>query len=162
MQIYAAYRAGYTLHYSGRFTLKGMDGVLTVTFPPVNYITGPDGGTSITTGAAGAVIDTRSFTVPYTKQTGISRFAPMQQQPGDSVTATEWTRKYETSAVTYFSKLQSSMEQLTTITPGWSYTRPSDYNYATPAPFPTNNGGWYNPEERQTFSTRKLNLKRAL
>ena len=97
---------------------------------------------------------------PYTMQTGVSRFAPMQMQPQSAVTAQTWTRKFPTSSVSLYSTLRKSPDKLTTITPGWSYTLPSDYNYATPAPFPSDNGGWYNPKDRQTLSARKVNLKR--
>lgn len=158
IQIYAAYQEGYTIHYSGRMKLSGMDGTLSVSAESVTDTDGPPKQISLDA----ASVDTRSFTIPYTKQTGISRFAPMQQQPGSTVTLETWSRRYATSAVSYFPSLINSLQQKTTITPGWSYTRPSDYNYATPAPFPTENGGWYDPKDRQTMSVRKLNVKRAI
>ncbi|CDO94154.1 unnamed protein product [Kluyveromyces dobzhanskii CBS 2104] len=158
IQIFAAYSSGYTMHYSGRFKLTGMDGTLSVSVASVTETNGPAEQISLRS----ASIDSRSFTIPYTAQTGVSRFAPMQQQPGSTVTLATWTRKYASSAVTYYPSLINSLQQKTTITPGWSYTRNSDYNYATPALFPTENGGWYDPKDRQTMSVRKLNVKRAI
>lgn len=160
IQVYAFVDSqGYTINYSPRFTLTSMSGASTYTYtgtaPPV-------GQTDIqtTTTTAAASIDTRSFTISYTDQTGISRFAPMQLQPATQITATSWTRRFQTSAVTYYSTYRSSLDQQTTITPGWSYTLSSGMNLATPAVYPSANGGWYDPKERLTLSTRKINLKK--
>lgn len=163
IQVFSALDADnkqYTINYSPRFELTDMKGTTTVTFTDT---TQPVGQTRAQTGTTAASIDTRSFTLQYTQQTGISRFAPMQMQPVTKITATTWTRKFATSAVTYYSSLINSLQQETTITPGWSYTLPSGMNMATPAPYPSDNGGWKDPKERQSLSTRKINLrKRAL
>ena len=145
----------YAIHYSPRFLLKNMAGTVgtntyTGTEAPTAQYNLPDKGGSGT-------IDSASFTVPYTLQTGISRFAPMQMQPNTSVTRTTWSNRYPTSAVTYYSTFRKSMQQKTTITPGWSYTFTSDYNYATVAKCPSDNGGWYEPSKRLTLSVRKVN-----
>ncbi|CUS24705.1 LAQU0S18e02388g1_1 [Lachancea quebecensis] len=151
----------YTIHYTPRFTLSSMSGTATPTItttslppPQTRYVTG--------TATTSNDFDVSSLsTIPYTQQTWRSRFAPMQMQPGSTVTATTWTRRFPTSAVTYYSTFRNwkSLEQLSTITPGWSYTISSDFNYATPMPFPSQNGGWYNPKSRQSLSTRMRNLK---
>lgn len=162
IQVYAVDGSeGNTIHYSPRFFLTSMAGGTSFTYSDTIQ---PVGQTAINTDTAqaSASIDTRSFTVPYTMQTGISRFAPMQMQPGSTMTATTWTRKFATSAVTYYSTFRTSLDQLTTLTPGWSYTLPSGINMATPAAYPTNNGGWYSPKEKQTLSTRKVNLQNRL
>lgn len=158
IQVYAYVQGeGYTIHYTPRFMLKGMSGSVGGT---VTESVQPVPQTQINTGGQEAnTINTAWFTIPYTKQTGVSRFAPMQMQPGTKVTATTWSRKYPTSAVTFYSTARKSLQQLTTITPGWSYPVTSDFNYATPAPLPSLNGGWYNPKSRQSFSVRKLNFK---
>ncbi|SMN19430.1 similar to Saccharomyces cerevisiae YJL174W KRE9 Glycoprotein involved in cell wall beta-glucan assembly [Maudiozyma saulgeensis] len=146
--------SNYAIHYSPRFLLQNMAGavgtntVTALTEPSADYNLPKKGG---------GKIDSRSFTIPYTLQTGISRFAPMQLQPGSVVTKTSWSNKYPTSTVTYYSTLAKSLEQMTTITPGWSYTFKSDFNYVSVAPFPSDNGGWYAPSKRQTLSVRKLN-----
>ncbi|CAB4254714.1 similar to Saccharomyces cerevisiae YJL174W KRE9 Glycoprotein involved in cell wall beta- glucan assembly [Maudiozyma barnettii] len=144
----------YAIHYSPRFLLKNMEGAIgtntftALTEPTADYNLPKKGG---------GKVDTRSFTIPYTLQTGISRFAPMQLQPNTTVTKTTWTNKYPTSAVTYYSTIAKSVAQMTTITQGWSYTFKSDFNYATAAVFPSDNGGWYPPSKRQTLSVRKIN-----
>ena len=145
----------YAIHYSPRFILKTMAGTVgtntyTGTEAPSAQYNLPDSGDS-------GSIDSASFTVPYTLQTGVSRFAPMQMQPNTSVTRTAWTTKFPTSAVTYYSTFRKSLQQKTTITPGWSYTFTSDYNYATVAKCPSDNGGWYKPSKRITLSVRKVN-----
>ncbi|SMN19429.1 similar to Saccharomyces cerevisiae YJL174W KRE9 Glycoprotein involved in cell wall beta-glucan assembly [Maudiozyma saulgeensis] len=145
----------YVIHYSPRFILKNMAGAV-----GTNTYTGtapPDALYILPTNGGGTSIDSRSFTVPYTLQTGISRFAPMQMQPNSTVTKTAWTTKFPTSAVTYYTSARNTLQQKTTITPGWSYTFTSDYNYATVAACPSDNGGWYAPSKRQTLSVRKMN-----
>ena len=145
----------YAIHYSPRFLLKNMAGsVGTNTY---TGLTAPAAQYNLPKKGAGGSIDSRSFTIPYTLQTGISRFAPMQMQPNTTVTKTTWTNKYPTSAVTYYSTMRKSFQQKTTITPGWSYTFISDYNYATVAACPSDNGGWYEPSKRQSLSVRKVN-----
>lgn len=149
VQIYAAASDGYTIHYSNRFNLGGMTG----SFVPsvgVNLLP-PDAQTSLTGGTNTPLsIDSRSFTVPYYLQTGRTRYAPMQLQPGTHVTQTTWTRQFPTSAVTYFSVPMSTLAQLSTLTPGWSYTLTSAVNWASPAPQPSENGGWYAASARLT------------
>ncbi|AJV41848.1 Kre9p [Saccharomyces cerevisiae YJM1355] len=153
---------GYTIHYTPRFQLTSMGGVTAYTY---SATTEPTPQTSIqtttTNNAQATTIDSRSFTVPYTKQTGTSRFAPMQMQPNTKVTATTWTRKFATSAVTYYSTFGTLPEQATTITPGWSYTISSGVNYATPASMPSDNGGWYKPSKRLSLSARKINMRKV-
>ncbi|CAH02876.1 Kre9p [Kluyveromyces lactis] len=157
IQVYAySKELGYTIHYSPRFKITSISGGATT----YTYTTDSDAVPTPEWSLANSGIDTKSFTVPYTQQTGIRRYAPMQTQPGTAITVTTWSRRYATSAVTYYTSLRNSLEQMTTYTPGWSYSRTSDYNYATPAPFPSDNGGWYDPTDRQTLTTRKLNNKR--
>ena len=164
VQVYAEIDKGYTIHYTNRFTLKGMTGSYT---PSVGGISDPPSGqTSIAgTGQTGIVsIDSRSFSVSYTMQTGLTRYAPMQLQPGSTVTKdkSQWSRRYPTSAVTYYTSLRPSPSQVSTITPGWSYTMSSLVNYASPALSPSANGGWYNPSSKlvkPTISTPSEWLK---
>ncbi|EDO18534.1 hypothetical protein Kpol_2001p39 [Vanderwaltozyma polyspora DSM 70294] len=150
---------GNTIHYTHRFYLAGMSGVNTVTYIGT---TEPIPQTSIVTMTTSvATINSASFTVPYAQQTGISRFAPMQTPPVSKVTATSWSRRFATSAVTYFTTAIHSLQQETTITEGWSGVFTSDYNYATPADFPSNNGGWYAPSSRLSLSARKVNYRKV-
>ncbi|QLL30384.1 hypothetical protein HG536_0A02010 [Torulaspora globosa] len=159
IQVYSQVQGGgYTNNYSPRFELTSMGGTSSATF---SDSTQPPGETLVAgTGTTTASVDTRSFTLYYTQQTGVSRFAPMQMQPGSKITATTWTKKFPTSAVTYYSTYRNTLAQETTITPGWSYVLSSGINFATPAPYPTDNGGWQNPKQRQSLSTRKINIKK--
>lgn len=155
IQIYAEVSDGFTIHYSQRFTLDGMTGSYE---PSVGSVSDPPSGqTSIAQDGQTAVasIDSKSFSVSYTLQTGLTRYAPMQLQPGTSVTKNKssWSRKYATSAVSYFTSIRPSPSQLSTITPGWSYTMSSAVNYASAAAFPSANGGWYNPSSKLTKPT---------
>ena len=139
IQVYTLFtNGGSTINYTPRFRLtdmEGTSGTLVVT------VTGdqPGGQTSGFGQTTGSDIS-KSFTVPYTLQTGRTRYAPMQMQPGSTVTATTWTRKFPTSAVTYYSTRHTKPVVHSTITPGWSYTASSEVNWATVAPYPTN---WY-------------------
>jgi hypothetical protein len=149
VQIYATSSDGYTIHYSNRFTLSGMTGS---TEPSGDDTSPPSAQTSLSDGATTLPASelSKSFALAYSEQTGLTRYAPMQTQPGTTVTATTWSRRYPASAVTYYTSLSSSLAQLSTITPGWSYTLSSAVNWASAAPFPSENGGWYNPSSKLT------------
>ncbi|KAL3232401.1 Cell wall synthesis protein KNH1 [Nakaseomyces bracarensis] len=160
IQIFSQTKDGYTIHYSPRFQLTGMDGAKVA--DTIMYTAPPTPETRVTTGDVGATIDSRSFTVPYAKQTGLVKYAPMQTQPATKISADTWTRKYDTSSVSYFTTNSQSPEQHTTLTPGWSYYISSDHNYAAAAPMPSNNGGWYDPKKRQSLTTRKINMSNLM
>ncbi|CCF58770.1 hypothetical protein KAFR_0F01730 [Kazachstania africana CBS 2517] len=150
---------GQTIHYSPRFNLEDMTGTTSYTYTDS---TQPVGQTQITTGTAttDAGDTSASFSIPYTEQTGKTRYAPMQMQPDTTVTKTTWSRRFATSAVTYYSTFNTVLDCYSTVTPGWNYTMTSGANYATPAPFPSANGGWYDPKSKLSLSLRKLNAKR--
>lgn len=151
---------GFTLHYTPRFTVTGLSGPATFLDLTFTDTTEPVPQTSIHTDGNTNTFDVSSvFSLPYTEQTLKTRVAPMQTQPGTKITATTWSRRYVTSAVTFYSTFRNSLEQLSTLTPAWNYTISSDFNYATPAAMPSDNGGWYNPQKRQSLSTRKLNVR---
>lgn len=149
IQIYAVNPLGTTIHYSNRFELTGMSGTYE---PSVGVQTAPPDPQTSLKGSEPTVlsIDSASFSVTYTLQTGTIRYAPMQTQPATKATMgkSDWVRRYPSSAVTYFSTIRHSLEQLSTITPGWDYQWTSVANWATPAGFPSANGGWYNPSDR--------------
>lgn len=156
IQVYAQVAKGFTIHYTSRFSLTGMTG----SYKPTDggSTTPPSAQTSLADdGAAAATsIDTRSFTLQYSQQTGATRYAPMQTQPGTKVTANKssWTRRYPTSSVSYFSTVRNDLlAQSSTITQGWSYIISSAINWATPAPYPSANGGWYNPSQKVKAAT---------
>ena len=81
-------------------------------------------------------VDSRSFSISYTKQTGKTRYAPMQTQPGSTITHKSMTRRFATSSYSAYSTYKKSPNVMTTLTPGWDYTPASKPNYATVAPYP--------------------------
>jgi len=119
--------------------------------------TPPSAQTSIAGGGQTAAqsINSASFSIPYTLQTGLTRYAPMQMQPGSVLTKNKssWSRRHPTSAVTFFTSIRPSPAQSSTITPGLSYTMTSVVNDASPALYPSQNGGWYNPSKLLTKPT---------
>ncbi|KAG7890466.1 hypothetical protein KL925_004423 [Ogataea polymorpha] len=157
VQIYADYGSqSYTIHYTDRFKLEGMTGTL-----KTSGTGDPPEAQQISVQQS---INSAWFTIPYTKQTGKTRYAPMQTQPGSKVTATTWSRRFPASSVTYYSTISGTPVVYSTITAGWSYTMSSLTNYATPAPFPSE-VGWYAPSKRLQSATldssyRKMKKRR--
>lgn len=150
VQIYLTYKnGGYAIRYTNRISLEGMTGTI------VPSGTGAQPGDVTDDGSDSQInqqLISKSFTVPYTLQTGKTRYAPMQMQPGSSVTAKTWSRKFPSSSVTYYSTFGNAPNVLSTVTPGWSYTMSSLINYATPAPFP-NEVSWYPASVRLVSAT---------
>ncbi|ANB12723.1 Kre9p [Sugiyamaella lignohabitans] len=133
----------FSIHYSDRFQLTGMSGTTVqastggdTSPPPAAPAAGNGAGAPADPGAAASLAKT-----PYESQTGtawITRYAPMQLQPGTSVTAKLTpSPRFPTSAVTYFVTARPSPSVHSTITMGWSYVFSSLTNYATPMPTPT-------------------------
>lgn len=139
IQVYAVFTLGTTIHYTNRFALTGMTGkATTFTFSASLFsITGSHPTAQVNVGADAVTINSASFTVPYTLQTGKTRYAPMQTQPGSTVTYSMYSTRHATSAYTPYSTLRASPNVYSTITPGWSYTPLSKINNATIAGYPT-------------------------
>lgn len=130
-QVYAAYaQQGYSIHYTDRIQLKGMSGPSSIKATATGASPGPQVSIAGVEGA-GAAVNSKSFSITYTLQTGRTRYAPMQMQPGSTITHTAYSRRYPTSAVTYYSTRAKSPVVYSTITPGWSYSRKSHTNLAT-------------------------------
>lgn len=150
IQIYSVFQnGGYMIRYSERFDISGMSGTIETSgsgSPPSGEINYDDDA------AANHGDTSKSFTIPYTLQTGKTRYAPMQMQPNSKVTVSSWSRRFASSAVTYYSTIRPSPVVLSTVTPGWSYTMSSFINYASPAPFPSV-VGWYAASERLVSAT---------
>ncbi|CUM52605.1 unnamed protein product [Debaryomyces tyrocola] len=138
-QMYNTYDLGISILYTDRFQLKGMDGG-SKTFGSTMLLTVSLTATGEAPGGAtqgdDKPIDTRSHTVPYTKQTGKTRYAPMQTQPGKSITYTSMSRRFATSSYSAYSTYKKSPNVMTTLTPSWDYTAASKPNGATVAPYP--------------------------
>lgn len=157
IQVFTTGSFGYTIHYSDRFTITGLTGTLTPTSAGT-ITTPPAAQYSIHTGTSTvATINSASFSIPYYDQSGVSKFAPMQTQPHGSVTnpTATWTRRFPTSAVTYFTTAVAGSKNTvkTTVTPGWSYEITSDINYQTGT---TKTGTGYDPKSRQTRTTKRI------
>lgn len=156
-QLYSVATTGYTIHYSNRFTLSGMTGTLKASSG--GDTTSPDDTVAVTDGStAGAAVTgsaaLASFSVTYTLQTGLTRYAPMQMQPGTKVThKLSATRRFPTSSVSYFTTFTRQPLQKTTTTLSWSYTIAQGPNWAATAASPT---GYYAASEALA---RNINAK---
>lgn len=130
-QFYIQYPGGVALiAYSYRFKLTGMTGANSFTAPI--SATGPPPSFAFS-----YPVDSSLHSVPYTKQTGVVRYAPMQSQPGSKVTHSTWSRRFPTSSVSYYSTYRSRPNVLTTTTIPWTYSRTSAANWASTAAYPT-------------------------
>lgn len=122
--------AGQAMYYTDRFELTGMTGTLPASGsgdPPADTPLIPPNSLVLSMGK-----------IPYASQTGPIKYAPMQMQPGTTVTKPlQLTQRLPTSAVTYFTAFRPSPSVLTTITPGWSYTFTTHTNYASTNGKPT-------------------------
>lgn len=139
--------------YSDRFKISGSDattGTLKVT------ATG-DPPSGLTNSGTATAIDSASFSVTYTKQTGKTKYAPMQTQPGTTITHTTWSRRFPTSAYTPYSTLSKSPNAVTTNTPGWDYTVKSATNTAKTAAYPSS---FYAASSRVSKATLSTAAKR--
>lgn len=117
---------GTVVNYSSRFSLSGMTG----TFPPnvetgIKGVTGTDGPASqnnvkdvANAGGAGAA---GGASVPYTLQTGLTRYAPMQGKPGTKITAKQASAQYPTSSVDLAKTFLPTPVQVTTMTMSGTY-----------------------------------------
>lgn len=139
IQVYATFSEGYTIHYTNRFELTGMSGSASdFTFSASYFsVTGDSPSAQTDIGGGATSINSASFSVPYTEQTGRTRYAPMQTQPGSSISYTMYSTRLATSAYTPYTSISPSPDVWSTITPGWSYTVTSVYNTASVAAYPT-------------------------
>lgn len=137
---------GILLHYSPRFKLKDMTGAYK---PTTGGDTEPPKAEDQASNSAAA-----GSAVTYTKQTGKTKVAPMQSQPGTSVNLKrKRSRMYPSSAVTYYKTPRKNAAAATTLTPSWSYTFLKLTNYASPRPKPTK---YYAASEALVRSFRTL------
>ena len=155
IQVMALTENGHTIQYSPRFQLIGMAGGRVPQL--ATEVQQPQRELRMTTLDILAGMNSFSFSVPYRSQRGLAKFAPMQTQPPTKVTKTAWSMQNPTSSVSYFKSKKRGREQLTTVTPGWSYGLPSEWNEAPAALHPRENGGWYHPSNRMSLTPRKIN-----
>ena len=82
---------------------------------------------------AGSAPGDGPFAVPYTMQTGPTRYAPMQPQPGTTITAKKVTPLWPTSSVTIATAFLPRPTVQTTITQGPNYSVTSIENDVRPS-----------------------------
>ncbi|KAG5359960.1 Cell wall synthesis protein [Yarrowia sp. C11] len=140
IQLYAIMaNGGYAIHYTNWFEMSGLTG--STKAPKSDPGTPPEKQISDKSEKAQGDL-LASHTVPYAEQSGTVKYAPMQMQPGSSITAKTMSQRFPTSAFTPFQSFASAPKCTSTDTPGWSYSRGSATNMAPPAPYPSALG-WY-------------------
>lgn len=151
--------AGTVTNYSPRFSLPNMSGkfpaAIKTAAQGVTGTTGPDTVNAIAAAGQNNAVDAPvgSYGVPYQDQDGLTKYAPMQRQPGTKITAKTPTPLYPTSSVSIFKSNMDPPKQRTTQTMPKTYSvssvenqvhhqscRASDMwltlSKATPAPHP--------------------------
>lgn len=151
LQVYAMFKDGdATMHYTNRFKLTGMSGsTASLTIEPTQTGSGPSANTDYADSGDGDSLSSL-IGVAYTAQTDKTRLAPIQTQPGSSISYTKWSLRHPTSAYTPYTSASPSPNVDSTYTPSWNYTVTSLYNYATIQEPPTT---WYNPSARATTAS---------
>ena len=135
LKIISTATGGTVVNYSDRFSLSGMTG----TFPPavetgakgVTGTGGPATENTIDTNAAAAPAAGQAggpYTVTYTAQTGLTKYAPMQGKPGTKITAKNPVPQYPTSAVQLAKTFLPTPSQVTTMTVSATYSVSSKEN----------------------------------
>ncbi|MCJ1277317.1 hypothetical protein MMC21_005129 [Puttea exsequens] len=141
LKMISAAPGGTVTNYSNRFSLSGMTG----TFPPnvqagIKDIDGTDGpetennvNDNAAVPAAGA---DGPFKVPFTLQTGLTMYAPMQSKAGTKITKKNPTPLYPTSSARKATTYLPTPKQVTTITASRTWTAAALENTAKPAQAP--------------------------
>lgn len=133
--ISVATAGGTITNYSPRFSLTGMTG----SFPPgvltglktVSGTAGPATENNVAAkqpGAGAGGPQGAGFAVPYTLQTGLTKYAPMQPQPPTKITARNASPLWPTSGVTYAQTWLPRPSQVTTFTQSATYAVTSREN----------------------------------
>ncbi|KAK9460799.1 uncharacterized protein V1516DRAFT_677688 [Lipomyces oligophaga] len=140
---------GYVINYSDRFQITEMTGTLEPTYG--DSLDGPDREVHDTSTTTTAITSGNIFTTPYISQADwLTKYAPMQRQPGTTITTTNTKPLYSTSAISsIFLTNTMRASQVTTLTSGWDYTMTSVINDASPRPNPSENGGSYETEAKR-------------
>ncbi|KAI9737006.1 MAG: hypothetical protein M1834_000595 [Cirrosporium novae-zelandiae] len=128
--------------YSSRFSLTGMTGSFSTTvksaLSDISGTSGPDVDNEAVTDSSGtSAAGTNSYGVEYTLQTGSTRYAPMIPTPHTTITATNTSPLFPTSAVTYATTYMGSPDVYTTLTQSATYSASSIENTASAASMPS-------------------------
>ncbi|MCJ1367005.1 hypothetical protein MMC16_006136 [Acarospora aff. strigata] len=141
--ISVATAGGTITNYSPRFSLTGMTG----TFPDnvlaglkkVSGTAGPATENNVVAAnpGAGAGGQGAGFAVPYTLQTGLTKYAPMQPEPPMKITAKNASPLWPTSSYSVAKTWLPRPSQVTTFTQSVTYSLSSRENTVAPASHPT-------------------------
>lgn len=152
-QIYTQFpNEGYTIHYTNRFRLTGMEGGK-LSFTYANSLfsyTGDQPSPQWNAGGTALKVETESFSLTYTAQSGWVRYAPMQPNPTSAVTQTTYNSRYETSDYTAYSTISHFPDAWTTTTAAKTYTINSRENTQPVNSYPTY---WYPASSRIRLAT---------
>ncbi|KAI9927347.1 hypothetical protein MW887_002959 [Aspergillus wentii] len=128
------------INYSSRFTLTGMSGSFSSHL--MNGINSVVDSNALPIGEEHEREELRkrqnvgAYTIPYSLQTGPTKYAPMAKQPGSTIPAKSPTPQYPTShysiATTYLP--EATVQQ--TLSAAATYSVSSVENTASPAPHP--------------------------
>lgn len=135
LKMISAAAGGTVVNYSDRFTLTGMTG----TFQP-----NVAAGIKSTTGTGGPATENNvkdsakngdgagGQGTPYSLQTGLTKYAPMQRKPGTKITLKTASMQYPTSAFVLAKSPLPVPSQVTTITASVTYSVASIENPVCP------------------------------
>ncbi|KAF3989348.1 hypothetical protein FT663_03101 [Candidozyma haemuli var. vulneris] len=152
-QIYTSFpNDGYTIHYTNRFRLTGMSGgTSTFTFNDGLFShSGDQPSPQWNAGGTALKVETESFSLTYTAQSGWVRYAPMQPNPTFPVTGTNYSHRHETSDYTAYTTISHFPDAWTTTTAERTYSINSRENTAPVNSYPTY---WYPPSSRVSSAT---------
>lgn len=132
---------GSMTYYSNRFNIPSMTG----TTPAAEADAAADiSGTSdvpetvnqvsnaAPAGAASAPPEAGAYTIAYTLQTGLTKYAPMQKIPPTKITVKNFTPLYPTSAFSLATAFLPNPKQLTTLTQSQTFSVSSMENTVSP------------------------------
>ncbi|KAF4552856.1 putative cell wall synthesis protein KRE9 [Elsinoe fawcettii] len=136
---------GQLINYSSRFTLTGMTG----TFPAavqagITAAAGSSAGPATEdqlSNNVGAGAGDSGNQVPYSLQSGLTRYAPMQPVPPTKITQKTWTPLFPTSAFTVATTYLPVPSIVTTVTAKQTFSVSSIENTAAAASQPVVGGG---------------------
>lgn len=135
IKMISAAQGGSVINYSPRFSISGMTGTFPATvtagLASVDGTEGPATENNIQTNQQGvgtAPGPDGDFGVPYTMQTGATRYAPMPKLAPTKITAQKPTPLHPTSAVQFASTFLPTPSQKLTVTQSYTFSVVSSEN----------------------------------
>lgn len=115
---------GTVTNYSPRFSLSGMTGSFTPAIKTAAQgVTGtagpaPQNAVVAARGPQDQVTDAPQgpYSITYTAQDGLTKYAPMQGRPGTKISAKTASPRYPTSSVSFYKTNAPTPKQVTTLT----------------------------------------------